>query len=234
MSYTLPVNTAAEEAFHAPMDYPEKASRRKTVCIVLLAIALAIEQAVIVKLAVAPKDAYFGVTMPNGEMYIISDPKKRITLQANTFAYDAVKQSLNSFAEAYFERTLVTAQKDYERARWFLPEEPYHLLASYEDAATGPGGWIQGLANHTIPESHARIDTIELRDEDIQQEPYQARAYITRTDLASGQVTHTIANITFTVDPAAVRKDKNGRYPYYNALGVFLVKPIQETVDNRR
>lgn len=225
-TYAPPVYSVAEERFHAPLDYAEASSRRKTVVIALLGLIIAGQIAVITKLALIPKDAYFAVQMPNGETYIISSPRKKIDVRAGTLGYEVVKQTLTSFSEAYFEKSSVTANRDYDHARWFLPNT---LLPGYDAAASGPNGWVSKLLTHAIPESHAHIDNVEMRDSDIQQEPYQARVYFTRTDLQSGKKTKVVAAVTFVIRPYIWATDKISRFPYYNALGLMVVKPIEET-----
>jgi hypothetical protein len=230
------MSTYAEETYHAPADYLDASSRRKTVIIFLMAAVILGLIVVNTKLALAPKDAYFAVEMPNGETYIISSPKKKLDIRADVLGYESVRMSLMSFAESYFERSGVTARKDWDHARWFIPD---HLLAGYDQSAQGDKGWINGLVTHAIPESHARINTIELRDEDIQKEPYQARVYFSRTNLVNGEVTHWIATLVFVVRPDTWADQKKtqrirfSRFPLYNALGVLIVKPIEEIPDFR-
>jgi hypothetical protein len=226
-TFTPPIATLAEEQYHAPMDYLQSTNRRKTVAIFLMGITIAGLIAAVVTLALRPPIVMVTAIAPDGEEYIISEPKKKLDLR-DEIIYKPVVQELMSFSEAYFERSPVTAQKDYNRARWFLPDS---MLRVYDATALGPKGWLAQLQNRTTPESHARIDSIELRSADILKEPYQARVYLTRIS-STGQVQHTIATLTFVVRPDLIAKVS--RVPLYNALGVLIVNPIEEHADFRQ
>lgn len=223
----LPFVEAAEEAYHAPIDYLQASNRRKNAAILGLGILVAVLTFGLVSVATKARPSWVLAVAPNGEEYVLSEPKKALDMR-DMVIYNSVRQDLMSWAKAYFDRNKILAQKDYEDARWFFPDNVRNV---YDAAALGPHGWIAGLETGQIPQSTIKITSVELRPVDLDKEPYLCRIYYTRFS-ENGQASSWIAKVAFVVRPQEAMKAS--RMPLFNALGVLVLQEPSEIPDFRQ
>ena len=217
-------NPRSELEFHSPTDYLYHSTRRKTVIIIALVALIIFLLVVVVHLVGLERPAYVVAITPDGNEYVISTPKKRIDLR-DLIIINQVKQDLRQWAEAFYQRDPATAQKDYETARWFLPDQ---LLSNWDAAARGDKGWIAGLTRGEVQAARIHVVNIVMRDADLQTPPF--RATIIFDKQLQGRVEHWRSEVTFIVDPALAKPP----FPLYNALGIFILRQPEDSQDYSR
>jgi type IV secretory pathway component VirB8 len=209
------------------MDLMERSNRRLSVMVLALSLAVMSTVAGVVVLALRQRPSYVVAVMPNGQEYIVTNPKAALSLP-DAVLYEQARQDLRTMAESCFERSAVTAQRDAETCQWFLDDD---ARTAYNKEANGPQGWVKQVATHVVPEAHVYVNNVVVRKEDIQKPPYRATIYFTRTS-GDGTATHWLAPVTFVVRPDLAAKLP--RMPLQNALGVFAVKPLEAEQDYRQ
>ena len=144
------------------------------------------------------------------------------------FSIEQAKQDLRIMAENCFERSAVSAEQNAETCRWFLDDD---AKAAYNKEANGSQGWVKQVSTRTSPETHVFINNIVVRNEDIQKAPYRATIYFSRID--GGWEQHTMDLFRHV----CCTPGSGGSTPAYaaqNALGVFVVKPLEAEQDYRQ
>lgn len=222
-----PIHPQLEASYHFPVDLLERSNRRLSVIVLALALAVLGTIAGLVILALRQRPSYVVAVMPNGQEYVVTNPKAAISLH-DAVLYQQAKQDLRTMAENCFERSAVSAQQNAEACQWFLDDD---AKAAYNKEANGPQGWVKQVSTHIAPEAHVFINNIVVRNEDIQKPPYRATIYFSRMT-ADGNSTRWISPVTFVVRPDL--SANLPRMPLQNALGVFVVKPLEVEQDYRQ
>jgi hypothetical protein len=172
-------------------------------------------------LSLKGKPTYVVARDIDGQEYVLSAPQKPIDLR-DKLIHGWVKQNLTTWTECIYRRVPATAEKDWRKAQWFMTDD---FISRMRSRAEGPRGWIAMTVQGQIAASEVRVNSVVLRDADIQQAPYEAEVYLERiTDAGAKEKWRVV--VTFYVAP----NETKGPMPLFNALGVFVDR-VQETPD---